>query len=156
MQSTPSDIALVGQHKMKPKKHDFQPCKISGCPKPDTHPTKNCWAPGGPKHDPNRQRKLNRKAKERANKADDDDDDDDPDGGATSMNIHIDRSFLTQQSESNFLYSPSDSSVSSTSSQAYLAKGPTPIIIDSGTTSHIHVMIMTFSRFSFIFNSLSR
>ena len=138
MQSTPSDIALVGQHKARPKKHDFQPCKISGFPKPETHPTKNCWAPGGPKHDPNRQRKSNHKMKEQANKVDDNDDNDDPDSGATSMNIHIDRSFLTQQSESDFFYSLSDSPIPPTSSQAYLAKGPTPIIINSGTTSHIH------------------
>jgi len=70
---------------------------------------------------------------------DDDDDDNGDEGGATSMNIHLDRSFIVRQSDSDLLYvSPSESSTSPTVSQAYFAKGPTPIIIDSGTTSHIH------------------
>jgi len=136
MQASPSDNALLGHHKSKQKKHNFQPCKTPGCPRPSTHPTQNCWAPGGPKHNPNRQRKLNRRNKEWAHKADDDDDDDD--SSTTSMNIHIDRSFIAK-SDSDLLYvSPPETSTSSNASQAYIAKGPTPIIIDSGTTSHIH------------------
>ena len=138
MQSSPSDTALLGHYnKTKQKKRDFQPCKTPGCPKPSTHPTQNCWAPGGPKHDPNRQRKSNRRNKERAHKVDDDDDDDD-DGSTTSMNIRIDRSFIAK-SDSGLLYvSPPEPSTSLSASQAYLAKGSAPIIIDSGTTSHIH------------------
>jgi len=145
MQASPSDTALLGHHnKSKQKKRDFQPCKTPGCPRPSTHPTQNCWAPGGPKHDPNRQRKSNRRNKERAHKADEDDDDDD-DGSTTSMNIHIDRSFITK-SDSNLLYvSPPEWSTSSSASQAYLAKGSAPIIIDSGTTSHIHNERLDFS-----------
>ena len=137
MQSSPSsESALLGRQGKYVKKRDFQPCRITGCPRPETHPTKNCWAPGGPKHDPNRQRKPNRKNKERANKADDDEDDED--GGNSSMNVHIDRSFVASQSNSPLLYFvPTDSSNSMSASQAYLAKGRTPIIIDSGTTSHI-------------------
>ena len=141
MQASSSDIALFGQSKTKQKKRNFQSCKTPGCPKPDTHPTANCWAPGGPKHDPNRQRKSNRRAKERAHRADEDDDedDDDDDGGTTSMNIHIDRSFIAKQSDSNLLYVPlPELSNPSIAPQAYIAKGLTKIIIDSGTTSHIH------------------
>jgi hypothetical protein len=140
MQSSPSDIALLGrQHKSgKTKKHPSDSCKTPGCPRPNTHPTSNCWAPGGPKHDPNRKRNAKRKGKEKAHKAEDDDDEDEDDT-TTGMNINIDRSYLIQQSQYPLLYvSPPDSSTSSLLSQAYLAKGPTPIIIDSGTTSHIH------------------
>jgi len=137
MQSSSSDTALLGHHnRSKQKKHDFQPCKTPGCPKLSTHPTQNCWAPGGPKHDPNRQRKSNRRNKERANKVDDDDDDDD--GSTTSMNIRIDRSFIAKSDSGLFYVSPPEPSTSSSASQAYLAKGSAPIIIDSGTTSHIH------------------
>jgi transposase InsO family protein len=138
MQTSSSDTALFGR-KGKPnqKKHDFQPCRTAGCPKPETHPTKNCWAPGGPKYDPNRQRKSDRRGMERAHKINEGDDDDD--GGATSMNILIDRSFFATQSDSDLLYvSPSESSTSSMLSQAFIAEGSTPIIIDSGMTSHIH------------------
>jgi hypothetical protein len=138
MQTSSSDTTLFGR-KGKPnqKKRDFQPCRTAGCPKLETHPTKNCWAPGGPKYDPNRQRKSDRGGVERAHKINEGDDDDD--GGATSMNILIDRSFFATQSDSDLLYvSPSESSTSSMSSQAFIAEGSTPIIIDSGTTSHIH------------------
>ena len=137
MQSSPSsENALLGCQGKNTKKRDFQPCKISGCPHPDTHPMKNCWAPSSPKHDLNRQRKSNRRGKERVNNIDDDENNEDD--GNLSMNIHIDRSFIVKQSDSTFLYSaPADSSRSSSTPQAYLAKGQTPIIIDSGTTSHI-------------------
>jgi len=95
MQSSSSDTALLGHHnRSKQKKRDFQPCKTPGCPKPETHPTTNCWAPGGPKHDPNRQRKSNRRNKERAHKVDDDDENDN--ASTTSMNIRIDRSFIAK------------------------------------------------------------
>jgi len=139
MQSSSSDTALLGrQNKQNQKKRNFEPCKISGCPKPETHPTQNCWAPGGPKHDPKRQRKSNRRGKERANKVDDDDDNED-DASTTSMNVRIDRSFSVRKSDSALLYvSQSKTSTSSPTSHAYLAKGLKPIIIDSGTTSHIH------------------
>ena len=80
---------------------------------------KNCWASSGPKHDLNHQRgKLNQRNKEQANKADDNDDDEDD--GNSSMNIHIDRSFVVKKSNSPLLYS-----------------AQTPIIIDSGSTLHI-------------------
>ena len=119
MQSSPSsESALLGRQGKNAKKRDFQPCKIPGCPRPDTHPTKNCWVPGGLKHDPNRQRKSNLRGKERANKVDDDEDDED--NGNSSMNIHINRSFVVKKSDSSLLYS-----------------ARTPIIIDSGTMSHI-------------------
>ena len=52
--STSSESTLLGRQGKYAKKQDFQPCKIAGCPHPQTHPTKDCWAPGGPKHDPNR------------------------------------------------------------------------------------------------------
>ena len=55
------------------------------------------------------------------------------------MNIHIDRSFIAKQSDSNLLYVPlPELSNPSIAPQAYIAKGLTKIIIDSGTTSHIH------------------
>jgi len=138
MQSPPSDTALYGrQNKPNQKKRNFEACKIPGCPKPETHPTQNCWSPNGPKYDPNRKRKLNRKGKERAHKVDEDDDEDN--ASTTSMNVRIDRSFAIKQSDSDLFYVlPTESSTPSSMSQAYLAKGPTPIIIDSGTTSHIH------------------
>jgi len=48
------------------------------------------------------------------------------------MNIHIDRSFITKQSNSGLLYvSPPEL----LTSQAYLAKGPVPIIIDIPSVS---------------------
>ena len=134
MQASSSDTALFGRQN-KQKKRNLQPCQTPGCPKPGTHPTTNCWAPGGPKHDPNRQRKQVKRGKDRSHKVDDDDEEDD-DRSTTSMNIHIDRSFVAKQSDSGLLYvSPPESL---TRSQAYLAKGPTQIIINSGTTSHIH------------------
>ena len=55
------------------------------------------------------------------------------------MNIHINRSFIAKQSDSSLLYVSSPESLTSPiTSQAYIAKEPTKIIIDSGTTSHIH------------------
>ena len=45
MQASSSDVALFSQSKIKQRKHNFQPCKTPSCPKPDTHPTANCWAP---------------------------------------------------------------------------------------------------------------
>lgn len=65
----------------------------------------------------------------------DDDNEEDDNGSTTSMNIHIDRSFIAKQSNSSLLYVPPPEL---STSQAYLAKGPMPIIIDSSTTSHIH------------------
>ena len=70
---------------------------------------------------------------------DNDEDDDDDDGGTMSMNIHIDRSFIAKQSNLNLLYVPlPELPNSSIAPQAYVAKGLMKIIIDSGTTSHIH------------------
>jgi hypothetical protein len=136
---TASNTALYGRPNKPKHKREFQPCRTPGCPKPETHPTNNCWAPGGLKHDPNRWcGNTKRRGKERAHKVDDDYDEDD-DSGTTSMTVRIDRSFVTKQSDSDLLYaSPTESPTSSTTSQAYIAKGPPPIIIDSGTTSHIH------------------
>ena len=55
------------------------------------------------------------------------------------MKIRLDRTYTAKQSDSDLLYvSPTDSSTSSSKAQAYLAKRPTPVLIDSGTTSHIH------------------
>ena len=138
MQSSSSDTALFGHRNKGKKKQDFKPCENSNCNNRTSHPTSKCWAPGGPKYDPERAQKLNRKKKEKAHKADDDEDDEDKDS-TTSMRIHLNRSFVTQKSNSDLLYfSPTNSSTSSTTSQAYIAKGPSQIIIDSGTTSHIH------------------
>ena len=98
--------------------------------KPDTHPTANCWAPGRPKHDPNRQHKSNQRAKEQAHRADEDNDEDndDNDGGTMSMNIHIDRSFIAKQSNSNLLYVPlPELSNPLITPQAYIAKGLTKL-----------------------------
>src|SRR6266478_552626 len=151
MQSSSSDTALLGrpQHQLR-KKPSFEPCKTPGCRYPKTHPTTNCWAPGGPKHDSKKgPRKSNRRGKEKAHKADSDREDDSD--TTSSMKIYIDRSFVAQQSDSDLLYLSSTASTSSTSStfssssadsstsptpQAYITKGPVPIIIDSGTTSH--------------------
>ena len=122
---------------MKSGPDNFKPCKITGCPKLKTYPTEQCWAPGGPKHDPNHQR-LNRRGKDKVHKVDEDDDDNEDDG-VTSFKICFDRSFVARESDSDLLYvSSTDSSTSAPESQAYLAKKPSPIIIDSGTTSHIH------------------
>ena len=91
---------------------------------------------GGPKHDLSRC-KSNKRGKDRAHKVDEDNSDDDD--STTSLKIRVDRSFIAKPSDSDLLYfSLTDSSTSRTESQAYLAKRPTPIIIDSGTTSHIH------------------
>ena len=146
MQASPSDIALFGKPNKPKKRQEREPCRTPGCPRPTTHATNNCWAPGGPKHDPNRQRKTNRRNKERANKVDDDDDDDEDDGSSTSMKIHIDRSFITKQSDSDLLYVSSTEPLTSTNGpHTYLVKGAAPIIIDSGTTSHIHNMRSDFT-----------
>jgi len=136
-QASPPNPALLGRHRNRPgDKPKFEPCKTVGCPRPKTHPTEWCWAPGGPKHDPNRQ-KSNKKRKDMAHKVDEDDSDNDD--STTSLKICVDRSFVTKQSDSDLLYfSSTNSSTSRTESQAYLAKRPTPIIINSGTTSHIH------------------
>lgn len=148
MQNSTSDTALYGHQNKSKKKRDLQPCKTPGCPRPNTHQTKNCWAPGGPKHDPNRKRKSNRKGKDRAHKVDGDDDDDEDDSGSTTMNIYIDRGFVGWQPDSDLLYFPlAEPSPSSTTSQAHLTKGPTPIIIDSGITSHIHNKRLYFELF---------
>ena len=142
MQASTSDSALLGNHRRKPAnkpaaKHDFKPCKITGCPKLKTHPTEWCWAPGGPKYDLNRQR-SNQRGKDKAHKVDEDDEDDEDDS-VTSFKIRFDRSFVARESDSDLLYvSSTHSSTSTPESQAYLAKKPSPIIIDSGTTSHIH------------------
>jgi hypothetical protein len=95
------------------------------------HPSNNCWAPGGPKHNPNWQRgNTKRRGKERVHKVDDDYEDDN--SSMTSMTVRIDRSFVTKQSDSDLLYvSPPESPTSSTTSQVYITKGPSPIIIDS-------------------------
>ena len=136
--STSSDAALYGRHnKPNQKKPNHEPCRTPGCPRPQSHPTYNCWSPGGPKHDPNRKPKSKRKGKEKAHKVDDDDEDDDT--STTSLSIRLNRTYLAKQSDSALLYvSPTETSTSCSVSQAYLAKGPTQIIIDSGTTSHIH------------------
>jgi transposase InsO family protein len=147
MQSPSPDLALLScTNKIKSKKRDFQPCKIPGCPRPESHPTQNCWAPGGPKHNLNRQRKPNRRGKEKVHKADEEDEDDDEDSGTTSMKVRIDKSFVAfSQSNSSCLYSSPETSTSSSASQAYLTKGSKPIIIDSGMTSHIHNQSSDFS-----------
>ena len=70
---------------------------------------------------------------------DDDDDDEDDDSGTTSMTVRIDRSSVTKQSDSDLPYvSRTESPTPSTTSAKYITKGPSPIIIDSGTISHIH------------------
>ena len=138
MQASSSDTALFGHRNKGRKKQDFKPWENPNCNNRTSHPTSKCWSPGGPKHNPDRTRKLNRKKKEKAHKADSDEDNED-EGSTTSLRIHLDRSFVTTQSDSDLLYfSPTDSSTSPTTSQAYIAKGPSQIIIDSGTTSHIH------------------
>ena len=138
MQASSSDTALFGHRNKGRKKQDFKPCENPNCNNWTSHPTLKCWSPGGPKHNPDRAQKLNRKKKEKVHKADGDEDDED-EGSTTSLRIHLDRSFVATQSDSDLLYfSPTDSSTSLTTSQAYIAKGPSRIIIDSGTTSHIH------------------
>ena len=138
MQASSSDTALFGHRNKGRKKQDFKPCENPNCNNWTSHPTLKCWSPGGPKHDSDCARKLNRKKKEKAHKADSDEDDED-EGSTTSLRIHLDRSFVATQSDSDLLYfSPTDSSTSPTTSQAYIAQGPSQIIIDSGTTSHIH------------------
>ena len=65
------------------------------------------------------------------------------------MNIYIDRSFIASQSDLDLLYLPlTESPTSLNMSQAYLTKGPTPIIIDSSTTSHIHNKQLDFESLS--------
>lgn len=124
MQTSPSDTALFGcQNNTKLKKWDFQLCRTPGCPKPDMHPMKNCWAPGGPKHGPNHQWKLNQRNREQAHKADNDEDNNDDDD-TTSMKIHINRSFVAKQSKSDLLYSTlSKSSTSSVLTQHWGQRG---------------------------------
>ena len=138
MQSSLSDVMLFSKPNKPKKKQEHEPCCTPGCPRPTMHTTNNCWVPGSLKHDPNCQRKMNRRNKERANEVDDDNDDKD-NGSSTSMKIHIDRSFIAKQSDSELLYVSSTELLTSVNApHAYLTKGATPIIINSGTTSHIH------------------
>lgn len=105
------------------------------------HEVPECWAPGGGKAGKGPKRKAKGKKKEKANEVTE------PGGGDEDSNhVIYEKSFMAAEAEFS-LYSGSELSqethqdpklVEDQSYRIRSANGPPPVIIDSGTSSHIH------------------